>query len=207
MKCKTIEQNIYGYRELGEVERKRVDEHIQQCVTCMNLFVEMQQQYTLLGHVATTKRTLEKPLDFTERVMRKIEPAKKAQQRGLRVSFMDLLSVRYALAGVSALLVITFFIEQQSPPQAQDQTEIQIANETVLKGEQENKPTENSSISSTKKPVVLNTTSFLKNIRNKKSTANSGKITSLYTCLKNPDCDYSLIRSFKQKKSSQHENI
>lgn len=169
MKCKDFEREIYLYSELCETERKQVDAHIQECVSCKELFQRVASTNTLVAEVSLVKPEIINHGRLTSNIMQALQ----IPQKNSSVLSFKSLFVKYAMVAASLILVTLFVVEQQSGTIPQKTTPV---TETV----------------------TLNSASLSKAFLDRKEKDEPAK-TSLYACAKSGDCNSNLIESFKKK--------
>jgi hypothetical protein len=187
MNCEKTERLVYLYDELSPEEKVVVDTHLPHCKGCTALFQEAQHMRLTLHTVSVVKPEIKKPEQLTQNVLQAIKAGHRHKPTAIITSFLDSLFTRYAFAALSLSLMVFFIVEQQSEFH-QDHSQFQIVKVRATSA------------------VTLNTTSFLK-ASGQQQENETWKLSSLYTCLKTNDCDDSLIRNFKRKKTIPHENI
>jgi hypothetical protein len=185
MNCDKIERLIYLYEELLPEERRAADSHLSHCNACMARFQQMQQMRLTLQAAASVKAKIKSPGRLTQHVMLAVHANNRRRPAVSIPHLLDSLFTRYAFGALS-LVLLFFFVSEQQKDLHQDPVPFQAV-----------KPADAAD-------VVLNTSSFLKASQQENNTR---KRTSLYACMKSPDCDEALIRNFKRKKTTSHENI
>lgn len=139
MSCKDFEQEIYLYKELNAFEKKNVDDHVQDCESCRELFSQVQQTEVMLSLAATIKPRPENFSKLTSDIMQSVKKPEKQS-----APWIQGVILRYALVLTSLLLIIAFSVESFS------------TSESVTKS------------SSSTKTVTLNSVSVAESYRNKK---------------------------------------
>jgi len=167
MKCSKIEELIYQYTELSSSEMSLVEGHIQTCLSCKNLFEQVNQQQNLIRQAATVPVEVRNAAQLTHKIMTGIKPKPKASWWGLfenRSVFVPRLTVSVA----ASLLVIFFAVEffRENIPST-GYSKIDRGTST------------------------LNTSRFL-NTQWKRKEMTSASV-SIYDCLKGDDCAFKNI--------------
>jgi len=182
MSCKKWEESIYLYHELTADERKQVDVHLQQCAECRILFKSAQRMQRVMHQASGNSAPVKDPVLLTNRIMKAIPSASSNGKITPGITFlMDSLFTRYALGAVSLLLIFFFVNEQQKKMEVPGQMEV---------------------LSESKTSVPLNTKAFMEVIKQERMKPEE---TSLYLCIKSNQCDFGIVKNYKQRKN--HENI
>ncbi len=114
MKCRKIEEKIYLYTELTSSEKKRVDEHLTQCVACSSLAQQLFHSQEIIKKAANHKPELRNPQALIQRIMNAVENEKSQSIFSVLNDYMENLFVRYAISAVSVFLISFFVYEQQA---------------------------------------------------------------------------------------------
>ncbi len=181
MNCRNWEESVYLYDELSTEERKQLDNHLPQCAECTLLFQRVQQMQTAVREASGDKAIIRDPVLLTAKIMRSLPTAYPSGTKWSAVfnALMNSLFTRYALGAVS-LLLIFFFVNEQ-------QTKTHLPKSEIV-------------YSGSKASIPLNTKNFMKAITQDKPAE-----SSLYLCIKSNQCDYGIVKMYKQKKN--HGNI
>ncbi len=113
MNCKKTEELIVLYSELTPIERSKLEEHLQSCCACSQLFAGIQNQQEIVATVKNRSPEIENPVAFTDQIMAAI-PAKKFQPKKKENSIRSLFQwtpLQTALATCSLVLAFTFALE------------------------------------------------------------------------------------------------
>jgi predicted anti-sigma-YlaC factor YlaD len=177
MNCKHWEETIYLYDELAAEERRQVDEHLKQCVTCKQLFLERQHARQLVADVAAMKFELRNESQLTHGIM--LATGAIQEREPWLTKVIDSFLTRYALGACSLVLVVFFLMEQQADFTQQDHA---VNTAAVSKSD-----------------IILDSNSFLK--ATQAAIDRAGRISnpSLYSCVKNNQCDNAIVTYYKQK--------
>jgi predicted anti-sigma-YlaC factor YlaD len=108
-----MEEKIYLYTELTSSEKKRVDEHITQCVACSVLAQQLFHSQEIIKNAANHKPELRNPQALTQRIMNAVENEKSRSIFSVLTDFMDNLFVRYAISAMAVFLISFYVYEQQ----------------------------------------------------------------------------------------------
>jgi predicted anti-sigma-YlaC factor YlaD len=173
MKCKKIESFIYVYNELDEKVRSQVNEHLEGCLSCKALFVEISHQQSLIRAVAEMPVFAASPERITRNIMQAIETSNESWFNKV-VSILSTYWLRASLAVASVLLAGFFFAELSTDYSG-----------TVI-----------NSSNTASNNIKLNTSRFLKAQVKRRESTNQ---ISFYDCLKQPDCD--LLKNHKTNKA------
>ena len=109
MSCKDFEKNIVLYTELSATETNLLQQHVQSCQECQNLFLEVQTVQISMAKIATAKAEIRNAARLTNKVMEKV--AMKKHQLTIIETCSEFLqgnSIKYAFASVSLSLIIVF---------------------------------------------------------------------------------------------------
>lgn len=167
MTCRKMEVLIYQYNELSRSELSLVDGHIQTCLSCKNLFEQVNQQQNLIRQAATVPVEVRNAAQLTHKIMSAIQPTPKASWWGLFEN-RGVWVTRLAVSVAASLLVIFFALEffKDNVPS-----------------------THYSKIN--KGTSTLNTTRFLSTQWKRKEMTSTS--VSIYNCLKRDDCTFKNI--------------
>jgi hypothetical protein len=113
MNCAQAEKRIYLYQELTLREQKETELHIATCAKCQAMMERVMNERILIGKIRHLPSPVQDHSEITRRVMSKVLKTQETKWRVLDL-FSLLLSgrpVRYAMAALSLLLVVTFAIE------------------------------------------------------------------------------------------------
>lgn len=181
MSCRKWEESVYLYDELSAEERKQLDNHLQQCTECTILFQHVQQMQTIVKDASGAKAIVRDPVLLTAKIMQSLPtaPVSGSKWPSAMNALMNNLLTRYTLGAVS-LLLIFFFVNEQ-------QRKIHLPKPEIV-------------YSGSKASIPLNTKVFMKAITQDKPAE-----SSLYLCIKSNQCDYGIVKMYKQKRN--HENI
>lgn len=165
MNCDNVKQNIYGYDELTDTEKRSLQDHMAQCNSCALLFRQMQQQRAIFKKASQWKDLPSNPDRLTQNIMSSIRtPAKrKVGPVSAMLDRINLAPLRLALTSLSFFLII-FFI-----------SEYNMARGVALN----NKPGNGVSVGERK--VILNSRRSIKQSRHKQRQAS---FISFYECMK-----------------------
>ncbi len=112
MKCQDFEKNIYLYSELTKQEKNQLQQHLDSCTACQQLFLSMQKMQNQIHHIAEEKMEIRNPALLTHKIMQKIA------SQTIRHSFGDVMEgyfrvslIKYSFAVVSVILVMAFGAE------------------------------------------------------------------------------------------------
>jgi hypothetical protein len=177
MKCEALQQQIYLYSELSDVEQAVVDRHVATCATCRNLLESMHQQQAMVREAAQHKPVLQDPHGLTDAVMASLG----TQHFRAKVVLLDRAWLRYSAVAASLMLVVLFVLEQ---PWRQPQLPQQAA--AVPLHQQEQMP-------------VMDTRSLLEIQHQRRQAPQSTLFTTYADCIQHRDCDSELVRHYKNK--------
>lgn len=182
MSCSKWQESIYLYDELTDKERRELEDHVQECTACIELLAEVRQTQELVARAATFQPVLRDSERLTQKIMVAVSPA--PHHESWLVTMANHLFTRYALAACSFVLAGFFVYEQQSTSKRPGS----VAAAT----------------STTTTDVILDTSSFMKTVKQDRQGKGSAPKVSLYACAMTKGCDYAIVKYFKQKK--HHEN-
>lgn len=114
MNCRRMEEKIYLYKELTSSEKKRVDEHLTQCVACSKLAQQLFHSQEIIKNAANHKPELRNPQALTQRIMNAIEKEESQSIFSVLTDYLDNIFVRNAIRAVSVFLISFFVYEQQA---------------------------------------------------------------------------------------------
>ncbi len=172
MKCKKIELSIYLYSELNERERHQVDTHINGCSSCKALFVQVNNQRSIIHKLAEAPVLSATPERIKRNIMQAIESSKRNWFDEI-ILMVNQYWLRISLAVASTLLAGVFFAE--------------------LSTDYSRTAFNSTSVSSN---IRLNTPKFLKDHVERRGSTNQ---VSFYDCLKQSDCDF--LKNLKTNKN------
>lgn len=180
MSCKKFEERIYLYAELSPDERRILDDHLQQCVSCQNLLNEVQSMTKRVKAFSALQPVPRNNARLTQQIMAGVERSKSGNSFGFLSldRFLSIPTLRYSLAGLSIVIILSFIAEHNI---AQNQTY----------SENEKQVSEMSS--------VLNTNHFLKTLETTRLLTAGQKRFSISRCLSTNTCDK--LSYFKTKKN------
>ncbi len=111
MTCEEIEDLIWLYDDLSADQRKAVDDHLITCAECQYL---REQSLALISVAEKTHQPVpDNAAQLTRRIMDAI--GHEAASHHTRYHWLDWINVawlRYSLAGVSLILILTLFLEK-----------------------------------------------------------------------------------------------
>ncbi len=112
MKCQEAEQRIFLYGELTEQERRETDDHVRCCEFCMQAMERTQALTRITVDHRANPPALPNEAAMTHRIMAAVrqDNRRRSPQVRLRYGFF-MPSLRYAMAGLSFVLAISFFME------------------------------------------------------------------------------------------------
>jgi len=179
MSCKKFKESIYLYDELSPEERRMLDEHLRECASCRILLNEVQAMTKSIKVFSSLRPVPQNNASLTHTIMADIERSQQ-ESIGLLDRLFSFPTLRYSLAGLSIVMVISFVAEHNI---AQNQT---YAKSTVQVSE----------LSS-----VLNTNHFLKTMEISRGENVNKKHFSISLCLSTGTCDQ--LSYFKTKKNHE----
>lgn len=109
MKCADFEQGIYLYKELNALEKKNVDDHVQGCESCRELFSQVKQTEVMLSLAAAINP---QPGNFSRLTSNIMQAIKKPGNRN--APWIQGLILRYAMVAISLTLIVAFGVESFS---------------------------------------------------------------------------------------------
>jgi len=113
MKCAECENAIFTYRELSGKEKERVDTHVATCTNCRKLFNEYVFFNQMVAKASQENVQHPSPAWLTQKIMQSVAAQRQQPKKEDLFSFrfLEISYARFALAGISACLMIMFFIE------------------------------------------------------------------------------------------------
>lgn len=122
MNCREAEKRIYLYKELTEIERQEVDQHLKSCSGCNQAFDRMKSLQTILNTQKADIPPLPNEAAMTRRILEAVSKVQKEKSSVLRTFFSVpiIKPLRYGMAGLSLLLILTFLGEYLSDDQFSD---------------------------------------------------------------------------------------
>ena len=148
MSCKKWEQQIYLYDELSASEQKQLEDHLLTCESCAATMQIASNGRGLIFEARRAHTQLDNPEMLTRAIMNKIRSGVENKSQSIFSVILDHVFTRYAFAAASFLMVFFFFMEHTEP----DQTKKFMRMPRAAKSE-----------------VILNSSSFVKNIRDHQS--------------------------------------
>ena len=112
MSCQEMEETIYTYRELDEVQQREVNTHTALCESCRALLYQVTQFQNQISDLDAALPNLKPGQHLAEKVLKKVSPN---QAKRTAVSFSIPSYSRMALAAVSCGLLVLFFVEIMVP--------------------------------------------------------------------------------------------
>ncbi len=118
MSCTEIEKQIVLFTELTSAEQTKVTAHLSTCKSCWELFESVSHTNNLVFKASKVNVELEYPFRLTNYIMARIKT-----EESKRWSLFDIFSlklefnyIRYAMATLSLLLIVSFGMEQLASP-------------------------------------------------------------------------------------------
>lgn len=169
MNCAHVERNMYLYDELTPEERVETDRHMAKCAKCQATIERINQERAMLMRIRGLAAPVPDHTKITRRVMIRVMETQRRKHSVLQSIYLRLSAylglsaapVRYAMAAVSLLLILTFAIEFRSGNGSQTITKQYSGN--------------------AQKHIQLNTASFYKTLTEKDHTSSTTE--SVYACL------------------------
>ena len=136
----------------------------------------------MIHQVVGDKAVIKDSVLLTNKIMKALssESASNAGSTHVFTSLIDNLFTRYAL-GAASLLLIFFFVNEQKK-------EVNLPKQEIL-----------ILYSGSKASIPLDTKAFMKAITQNRSAENS-----LYLCIKSNQCEYGIVKYFKQMKNNEN---
>jgi hypothetical protein len=182
MSCKKWEQQIYLYDDLSASEQKQLEDHLLTCQACTVTMRIARLGMELILEARQANAQLENPDLLARAIMNEIRSDVKAKSRSIFSVILDHVFTRYAFAAASFLIAIFFIVEQNTAP---EQSKLFATMPSVVK-----------------KEVTLNSSSFLKNVREDQSRKERVTVLSLYSCAKQEGCDNAIVKNLKRRHKS-----
>ena len=112
MSCQDFEKNIILYTELSATETNLLQQHVQSCQECQNLFLEVQTVQISMAKIATAKAEIRNAARLTNKVMEKVAQEKhKPTIIEIFSEFIQGNSIKYAFATISLTFVLVFITQ------------------------------------------------------------------------------------------------
>ncbi len=117
MKCVHVQQQIILFRELSNLERVAVLQHLQDCESCKEYFESMQAMEAMIREVSRTDVMPPDSARLTNRIMDKIMLPDSGPSAWIDkvFRFPEWNHVRWAMAGISFFMLALFAIEVMRP--------------------------------------------------------------------------------------------
>ncbi len=181
MSCKKWEQQIYLYEDLSSSERKQLEDHLLTCASCAATMQNARQGMEMVLEARKSNPNFENPELLTRAIMNEIRSDVRDKPQSIFSTILDHVFTRYAFAAASFLIVIFFFVEQNTGPEP---------SKIVMR------------MPRAKSEVTLNSSSFAKNIRNDQGRNQKATVLSLYSCAKQEGCDNAIVKNLKRRHKS-----
>ncbi len=134
MNCKEIEKQIVLFTELTSEEKAKVTDHLTTCKGCSELFESVRHTNNLVFTASKVNVELEYPFRLTNDIMARIKTEETKRWRLFDLSFLkfEFTYVKYAMATLSLLLIVSFGIEQLQSPTTSEVTSKSQSKKVVL---------------------------------------------------------------------------
>jgi anti-sigma factor RsiW len=134
MNCREAEKYIYLYAELDPREREETDRHVANCAKCRQLLDAVGAQRNFIGAAFQVTPELADASRMTRSVMEAIckQQREKVSWPGFLMAIPSLQVLRYSMAVISFLLVVTFFSEYSAEHRTAPYKHIRVERNTKL---------------------------------------------------------------------------
>ena len=119
MNCREAESHIYLYRELSPREREETEKHVTTCAGCAQLLEAVRAQSNMIRAASQVEPEIPDASRMTRNIMESVHKRER-RNRGVFNMIFPMSSanvLRYSMAMVSLLLVVTFVTEYNTGTQ------------------------------------------------------------------------------------------
>ncbi len=114
MKCREVKPLLYLYREgeLPDEVRRRIDEHVASCRSCLHELREIRSSGSVIDALRSAEPQLRAPEGLTDQIMRLVESSRSADTgRRTQAAFFSFRRLQFSCTLAAALIAAAFFIQ------------------------------------------------------------------------------------------------